>query len=500
MVSAQEAARALRRWGLAAMGLTALCYAANAWLGPLNQDEGWYLLAARRVMAGELPHRDFFFTQGPVAPLAYALLGWLWSPFGVLGGRLVTAAMGFAALAVGAETAAGPCRRDDERWTARLVFWAFAGLSLWMTYFTCIPKAYALCALLLALALRWVGPQGAAWRFFGAGLALALAAGARLSMGVLLPTVGLWLLFRREWAGPRAWVWFGLGGALGLAAVFGPWLALWPESFFGAQAFHAARERMGLLGPLGCVARFCRFNPLPVALGVFVGWLAVTGRPQLRKLPQAGTPLPGLWLLCAGALAAAHLAAPVPYDDYLAPALLPLAMALAAGFAMLPFEAIRLALAKALVPAALLVAVGGSPLAEAWFSAGQDRFWPRLKAEPDLALLRRAAGEARAAAGRLGTRVIWTQETYLAVEAGLDVPRGLEMGPFSKPAPLDPAAAPLAAWAGYTFALRFPDLAPAPDREARLGALRAAYGRTLGVFPGFGQGHTTLTLAERTAP
>ena len=40
----------------------------------------------------------------------------------------------------------------------------------------------------------------------------------------------------------------------------------------------------------------------------------------------------------------------------------------------------------------------------------------------------------------------------------------------------------------------------APDREARLGALRAAYPRTLATFPDFGQGHTTLILAERDAP
>ena len=87
-----------------------------------------------------------------------------------------------------------------------------------------------------------------------------------------------------------------------------------------------------------------------------------------------------------------------------------------------------------------------------------------------------------------------------AVEAGLDVPRGLEMGPFSKPSALNPAVTPLAAWSGYTYALHFPDLTPAPDRAERLAALRAAYGRTLAEFPDFGQGHTTLILAERTSP
>ena len=495
----EEASRALRGWCLAAMILSLLCFVANALLGPLNQDEGWYLLAARHVMAGDFPHRDFFFTQGPVMPLVYACFGWLWSPFGVLGGRLFTAVLGGMAILVAGGTAASCLRREDERWTARLTLWAFLGLSLWFTYFTCIPKAYALCALGLAVALRLID-GGHVWRSAVAGAILALLAGTRLSMGILLPVVGLWLLAHRAWAGRTAWVWFGVGGVAGLALVFGPWLLLWPDSFFEAQAFHAARAPMGVLGVLGCLARVIRFNPVLTVACVLLAWLALTGKPSLRIPPRETAPLPRLWLLCAVALGAVHLLAPVPYDDYMVPALLPFAMAAAVTFARLPFDTLRTAFAKALVPAALAVSVCGSPLAEAWVSLGQDRFWPRMKAEPDLFRLRRAAAEARAAADRLGTDVIWTQDAYLAIEAGLDVPRGLEMGPFSKPSGLDPAATPLAAWSGYTYALRFPDLIPAPDRAERLAALRAAYGRTLAEFPDFGQGHTTLILAERTSP
>ena len=257
---------------------------------------------------------------------------------------------------------------------------------------------------------------------------------------------------------------------------------------------------MGVLGVLGCLARVIRFNPLLTVACALLAWLALTGKPSLRIPPRETAPLPRLWFLCAVALGAVHLLAPVPYDDYLVPVLVPLAMVAAVAFARLPFDSLRTAFAKALVPAALAVSVCGSPLAETWVSMGQDRFWPRLKTEPDLFRLRRAAAEARAAADRLGTDVIWTQDTYLAVEAGLDVPRGLEMGPFSKPQVLDSAATLLAAWSGYTYALHFPDLTPAPDRMERLAALRAAYGRTLAEFHDFGQGHTTLTLAERTSP
>ncbi|HPB11670.1 MAG TPA: hypothetical protein PLT74_10450, partial [Kiritimatiellia bacterium] len=57
-------------------------YAAAVWFGNLNQDEGWYLYAARAVADGRLTYRDFFFTQGPVMPYLYGLFAPLWSPHG----------------------------------------------------------------------------------------------------------------------------------------------------------------------------------------------------------------------------------------------------------------------------------------------------------------------------------------------------------------------------------------------------------------------------------
>ena len=49
--------------------IVAACVAVlSVWWGAVNQDEGWYLYAARLVGEGKLPYRDFFFTQGPVLP------------------------------------------------------------------------------------------------------------------------------------------------------------------------------------------------------------------------------------------------------------------------------------------------------------------------------------------------------------------------------------------------------------------------------------------------
>jgi hypothetical protein len=38
----------------------------------IDGDEGYILLAAKLVASGRMPYRDFFFPQGPLAPLAYA--------------------------------------------------------------------------------------------------------------------------------------------------------------------------------------------------------------------------------------------------------------------------------------------------------------------------------------------------------------------------------------------------------------------------------------------
>ena len=82
---------------LLAFAAAAALAAVNVWFGPLNQDEGWYLLAAQNVSRGMTPYRDFLYTQGPVLPYAYGWIAGAWSDAGVLGGRLVTAVFGLLA-------------------------------------------------------------------------------------------------------------------------------------------------------------------------------------------------------------------------------------------------------------------------------------------------------------------------------------------------------------------------------------------------------------------
>jgi hypothetical protein len=62
------------KWGtVAGVSLFATFSLAYFFLGHLNADEGWYLIAAREVYKGRLPYQDFPFTQAPLLPYLYGL-------------------------------------------------------------------------------------------------------------------------------------------------------------------------------------------------------------------------------------------------------------------------------------------------------------------------------------------------------------------------------------------------------------------------------------------
>ena len=251
---------------LAAVCVTAasvVLYAASVWFGNLNQDEGWYLYAARAVADGRLPYRDFFFTQGPVMPYLYGLFAPLWSPHGVLGGRIFTAALGLLSglLAAGLARRAVPSPRAAE---AGLIAFALTACNLYHVYFTTIPKTYALASCLLLggflvltlslsrrrktrshLSCMWALP---------AGMLVAFAAGVRLSLGALLPVTALALLVSYRKTG-AAFFWFALGGGVGLALAFGPALLEAREPFLFSQSFHVARGGRDLFFMAGSLAR-----------------------------------------------------------------------------------------------------------------------------------------------------------------------------------------------------------------------------------------------------
>lgn len=506
---------------LAVVGWFALA-AANLLFGELNQDEGWYLYAARLVADGQLPFRDFAFTQGPMLPLVYGLANPLIEGLGVGGGRLLTALLGLAAALAAAAFAAriAPEGRKD---VAALLAFILIALNVYHSYFTTVVKTYSLCALFLAkgfLAVWLAREKRASGWYAWAGVVFAAAAATRITAGLALATVGLCLLCHRKTLGERAWIAFGLGGAAGLALLLGSFYARAPESFrFFLLDFHAHRSAGGafsaLAFKLGMVSRVTQAYFVAVALGA--GLVVARAAGVARGEGPRDCLVVTAWLTLAG-IALVQAAAPFPYDDYQVPLFPLFAALLAAALFRLPALGRAPAASAALWLAALISGASAisSPINQSWLIVGRDRIWWTMRDTPALLQLRDVARAVREQSN--GASELLTQDTYLAVEAGLRVPRGWEMGVFSyyPDWPRDRAerlgvvnremlreqlaASParVAALSDYAFSIASPAVEPVSDAERQelLAQVEARF-TMLDHVPHFGQGNTTLRLYVR---
>ena len=522
----------------------------NVWMGELNQDEGWYLYAAKQMTEGKLPYRDFAFTQPPLLPLVYSwAYGWV-DRFGLLGGRAATWV--FATLGMLSATwlamRTGP--RRAQRLTAGLCFILIA-MNLYQSYFTTLVKTYALSGMFLSAGLAmlsFVGRRKGFRAAVGAGFLLACAAATRLSLGAALALGGFYLLLYRRRLKAWAWLDFGIGGLLGLALTLLPFYALGREGFlFGLVEYHSLREAGPWISQLaykiGCLSRLAQAY-FPAAVGglfmliVACRYLARRGAPRDGAVPEVEEEGPDdiaprfnsfLWITVV-VLAAVHLAAPFPYDDYQVPVYPVFCAALAATGARWWLreegrrfvgctDAARSARRLAILTVTWLMCglyAFSSPLAQSWFVAGRDRIWWRLRDQSPVAQLRDMAQWVQdLTVAERGTELL-TQDTYLAVEAGLPVPHGLEMGPFSyypdwtreratqigvmnRDMLLELLAtttnAPVAAFSGYSLSIRCPAVEEVvrEDQVAFAEIMDARFERVESV-PGFGQAGTTLEI------
>lgn len=535
--------------GILLAGAVLVMYAVAIWFGALNQDEGWYLYAGRRVHEGRHPFRDFASTQGPVMAYLYSLAWPLVRVAGVAGGRFFTALLGALTIVLTAWLA---YRRDDDVETggavAVLLAAGLLGLNLYHVYFTSLVKTYGATGLLtvlgfcgLAGALRNARRTGRAKTTFLlaalAGGAFGIAAGTRLSAGILLPAVWLPLAIscwrsdaatrRRLLPMPSGML---VGGTLALAAAYGPFLVSVPDALaFGLLDYHAARDvgstPVLLAYKAGFLLRLCAFYfPLLVvgALGLS-GWLHQRG----NETPSH-SPTPSLSLLLGWGVAAVtlvHLAAPFPYDDYqvfiMPCAVLLVAPAAARLLQRLPLKASgRLAVVAGTL-VLMLVHSLSSPLLQDWLVDGRNRIWWPLKTRTALQGLREAAAVVRALGDDNGNKVLLTQDTYLAVEAGWHVPEGMELGPFCFFPGLDDeqaarlhvlngtryldrianGGADVAAFSDWGLAIRSPEIVPLETNQARRleQALETHYS-PVGRIDNFGQGETPLRIMKRNTP
>ena len=530
------------RWvvwmGFAALLLFFALGAANLILGDLNQDEGWYLYAAGQVAHGKLPYRDFAFTQAPLLPLVYSVFTPFIEKQGVLGGRLVTLFMGLAGAGLAAWLAA---RSVSRKWAAASALSAFILIAgnVYQSYFTTVVKTYSLCALMLLAGLLLLSFMKSRWggtACFFSGVLMALAAGTRISAGIVLPIVFFYLVARRKSLASPCWFAFGAGSGLAFGALMIPFLIAAPDGFmFGVFKYHTFRSAGGLFSKLvykgGFVSRFVQ--AYFVACGLGVGIALARGLKLLKgdagaesdRLPKNFNAI--LWMTGLG-ISLVHFSANFPYDDYQAFVFPVFAVALAVesvkclALAFSPVTDGESAARRATLWFVLLLLMANtassfsSQMNQGWFIAGQDRIWWRFKPKPALKQLHNL-GVWLSEHTKPGDK-LFTQDIYIAVEAGLSVPEGLEMGPFGyfPELPRDQAEklhvlnremmielirttdAPFAAISGYSLSIQSPEVKelPAVERAMLMGALQERYDKINEIWP-FGQAHTTLGLFQK---
>lgn len=526
---------------LLAFAAAAALAAVNVWFGPLNQDEGWYLLAARNLSRGMMPYRDFLYTQGPVLPWVYGVFADVWSPGGVLGGRILTALLGLLAALFFSVCAGCLARRRDPaaEWPAFVLAFILLSLSPDWSYFTAIPKTYALGAFFLSLgflfatglelALKSIprrAPFAAA--FSGACFAFAAATRATLCLAAVPVWIALIVLARRDRARRLDWLWFAVGCAAALAFAYAPFLLECPENFLFSQTYHAARASAPLGEWLVLRAGFLCFlaqgYPALIAAAAILAAVAVFRTREAGGAAGPADPSRVLYLAVVAAFALltlAHFLVPFPYADYNTPAMPLAAVALAVPLGGLVARANLRPWRVGLVALAASAAfVAASPWPMKWVDGEQHLFWFHSSLDSALARLRRAGRVVREQNPQ--GKPILTQDAYLAVEAGFPVVPGFEMGPFSIFPDLsdDEARAhrvhnlataekaireadyDVAALSGYAFLLGCPSTAPLPypDRERLRESVRAPFGAPVYSEHRFGQQNTELLIYSRNAP
>jgi hypothetical protein len=313
----------------------------------VNADEGFYVLAGLRVLAGERPYADFFYPQMPYLSFAEALL---LAPLGqpsLLVGRLVSVLPGAA---LGGLLAMVAWRQSGRIAVAATVVAAYAAYVPHLNYLT-VTKTYGLSNLAMVGAfLLVVGGRRSPAKSFAAGFCMAVAVGTRLPAVPVAVLLAVW----QARAGLPSLVAFACGalaGALPCLWVF----AADPDAFwFNNVGFHELRKEIAGLGPIlaqkGEV--LLKWLLLPQNLVLWVAAFA-----GLRRDPRsAGPPL-----ACAAALGALYLYATPTYLEYMVQIVPFLLLAALPALAALVPRSPAFALAATIYAAGLLIALRPTP-------------------------------------------------------------------------------------------------------------------------------------------
>ncbi len=174
-------------------------------------DEGYYLLASRLVMEGNIPYRDFFFPQMPLLPYVYG--AWMRATeYSWVSARILSGGMaGLLGMLVYLR-----CSQQAGRTFGIIALFLYTSSSLVFPWLT-VAKTYSLSTLLLFLSyILCVSERPSFFKSAIAGFVFGLTVNSRLFFSAALPLFYAHLLFSQgtytqRW---RHVAWFTFGGAV----------------------------------------------------------------------------------------------------------------------------------------------------------------------------------------------------------------------------------------------------------------------------------------------
>lgn len=447
-------------------------------VGQHNGDEGWYLHAGRRVVAGDIPYKDFAFTQAPLSAYVYGAILHVVPGHRIRTGRIVSLLFLLLASAVAAHCAAGLAGREAG---------GFALLLLitnpdWLYYGT-LAKPFALAALLLVSAVALAYDRRPSRSMWAPGLA-ALSSTVRLSLAAVPALLCGWEVLR---GGRRRFlpIVFLLVGSLPLLIVLFAPRAFWHQAVEFHRFWGSTR---GLAGQILEMLHMHATLLLACGLGI---------RVLLKRDRKAGVLMLAViaFALCPQFIPVAH------HPEYIEPIVPLLAVAGGIGLGALGHPRVPPRYARYLIVAVLIVfAIYRAP--RCFGFANLDR---RLYPLNPLRAVEEAAAAVDSVLAPGDTLLTWT--TLVAVEGRRPLPAGHDMGHFSLVLSIWDGKNPLKEWPtpeefGENMARRYPVLfweqgvVGVTDVEGFWKRAWSAY-RPVRKFPGFGQWGQTAVLYAR---
>ncbi len=499
-----------------------ILFLSSSFFAELNQDEGWYLYAARLVSQGEKPFVDFAYTQGPIMCYVYSIFTPLINNGGIFAGRIITAIFGITATILSAYFSTRFVK-TESKFNAFIITLALCGMNLFYISFCTIVKTYALCACFIMaglICLTYLKNSKKDWTFLLlSGIFLGLATSVRVSAGIALPIIFFGLLIKelklkkqlvKSLTEPLL---FAVGAGLTGAIVFLPLYIKSPDAFkFFVFEYHAARavpEFFTLLAyKIGFLSRFFAGTLVASILIITAIIIKICKlKPNIKNSCFAFTIS---WIVLLG-ITIIHFSAAFPYDDYQI-IVYPLMTSIATTAILNLFSEktqVNALTYNILIVTAIFAL--SSPKLQEWFIV-RDKIWWPIKKEYPLQTLKKAANTIN----ELKTNnLLLTQDAYLAIETGMDLPDNMALGPFSyyPDMPTEKAQtlhvlnkqmlvemlntthASVAAISEYGFAIESPNVSPTAfyEKQEFLNIINSRYNQ-IETIPHFGQAYTELNI------